>query len=56
MEAKDWVKAYPEIATALFNCSVEDLCKMSEKHDVNTREYGYLTKADMDRYIKTLNK
>lgn len=54
MTIKEWAKEYPEIATALFNCSVDELDNVLEEKPVNTNDSCYLTKADVDKLIGIL--
>lgn len=54
MTVKEWAKEYPEIATALFNCSVDELNSVLEEKPVNTSDSCYLTKVDVDRLIEAL--
>ena len=54
MTIKEWAKEYPEIATALFNCSVDDLDSVLEEKPVDADDIGYLTKADVDKSIRIL--
>lgn len=55
MTVKEWVREYPEIATALFNCSVDDLDSVLEEKPVDTDDNKYLTKADVDKLMEILN-
>ena len=55
MTIKEWAKAYPEIATALFECSADELDSVLEEKPVDTNEIGYLTKADIDRLFEVLH-
>ena len=52
MTVKEWAREYPEIATALFNCSVDELDKILEEKPVNENDSCYLTKADVDKLIE----
>ena len=54
MTVKEWAKEYPEIATALFNCSVDELDSILEEKPVNTSDSCYLTKAEVDSLIEAL--
>lgn len=54
MTVKEWAKEYPEIATALFDCSVDDLDSVLEEKPVDANEIGYFTKADVDKLIEIL--
>ena len=56
MTIKEWAKEYPEIATALFNCYVDELDSALEEKPVNTNDGCYLTKADVDRLIEALGE
>lgn len=54
MTVKEWAKEYPEIATSLFNCSVNDLDSVLEENPINTDDNCYLTKADVDKIIEMI--
>ena len=54
MTVKEWAKEYPEIATSLFNCSVDDLDSVLEENTANTDNDCYITKADVDKIIEML--
>lgn len=56
MTVKEWAKEYPEIATSLFNCSVDDLDSVLKEKPVDTDNNGYCTKADVDKLIEVLGK
>ncbi len=56
MTVKEWAKEYPEIATSLFNCSVDDLDSILEEKTANTDDNYYLTKADVDKLIEILGQ
>jgi hypothetical protein len=51
MTVKEWAREYPEIATSVFNCSVDDLDSVLEEKHVNKSGNKYLTQADLDKYM-----
>ena len=56
MTVKEWAKEYSEIATALFNCSIDDLDSVLEEKPIDdTDNNRYLTKADVDKLMEILN-
>jgi hypothetical protein len=56
MTAKEWAKAYPAIASALFECAVDELDSVLEEKPVDTNEIGYMTKSDVDRLFEILDQ
>ena len=57
MTVKEWAKMYPEIATVLFKCSVDDLDRVieEEKQRFTSEEREiYLTKADVDKLVEII--
>ena len=44
------------MATALFECSVDDLDSVLEEKNVNVNDNRYFTKADVDRLIEILEQ
>lgn len=56
MTVKEWAKEYPEMATALFKCSVDDLDSVLEEKNVGVDDNRYLTKADVDELIDILEQ
>ncbi len=53
MKVKEWDRVYPEIATSLFKCSVDELNDILKEEPIDTSENGYLTKADIDMLVNS---
>ena len=56
MTVKEWAKEYPKIATALFNCSVDELDEILEEKPVNENDSCYFTKAEVDKLLEILSQ
>jgi hypothetical protein len=56
MTVKEWAKEYPEIATSLFKCSVDELDDVLEEEPADTNEACYLTKEDVDMLVNSIQQ